>query len=203
MTENEMQNMIKNPVTIDMDLVHAQHARQILDILVGFKVSPMLWKFITTAKGKDNALSAGRCQTPALRLFYDNDKEIKSAEEKKVYNVTGYFTNSNLCFELTPQGKYEMDVSVTEFLDVSADFSHIYTCSQPAKVFREPPGPFTTSRIQQVASNELHYAPKETMRFCQILYEGGYITYMRTDSKTYSGEFIEDVKRYINITYDN
>ena len=184
-----------------MDLVHAQQARQILDILVGFKVSPMLWKFITTAKGKDNALSAGRCQTPALRLVYDNDKEIKSAEEKKVYNVTGYFTNSNLCFELTPQGKYETEDSVTEFLDGSADFSHIYTCSQPAKVFRKPPEPFTTSRIQQVASNELHYAPKETMRICQLLYEGGYITYMRTDSKTYSAEFIEDVKTYITRTY--
>jgi DNA topoisomerase-1 len=200
-TETAIQNAIKNPGTIDMDLVHAQQARQILDILVGFKVSPMLWKFITTAKGKDSALSAGRCQTPALRLIYDNEQEIKSSEEKKVYNVTGYFTNSNLCFELTPQGKYETEDSVTEFLDGSADFSHIYTCSQPVKVFRKPPEPFTTSRIQQVASNELHYAPKETMRICQLLYEGGYITYMRTDSKTYSAEFIAGVKTYITRTY--
>ena len=200
-TETAIQNAIKNPGTINMDLVHAQKARQILDILVGFKVSPMLWKFITTAKGKDSALSAGRCQTPALRLIYDNEQEIKSSEEKKVYNVTGYFTNSNLCFELTPQGKYETEDSVTEFLDGSADFSHIYTCSQPVKVFRKPPEPFTTSRIQQVASNELHYAPKETMRICQLLYEGGYITYMRTDSKTYSAEFIAGVKTYITRTY--
>jgi len=200
-TETAIQNAIKNPGTINMDLVNAQQARQILDILVGFKVSPMLWKFITTAKGKDSALSAGRCQTPALRLIYDNEREIKSADEKKVYNVTGYFTNSNLCFELTPQGKYETEDSVTEFLDGSADFPHIYTCSQPAKVFRKPPEPFTTSRIQQVASNELHYAPKETMRICQLLYEGGYITYMRTDSKTYSAEFIAGVKTYIARTY--
>ena len=200
-TESAIQCAIKNPRTINMDIVNAQKARQILDILVGFKVSPMLWKFISNAKGKENALSAGRCQTPALRLIYDNEQEIKEAEERKVYNTTGYFTNSNIAFDLTPQGKYESEDEITDFLDGSVDFSHIYTCSQPTKVLKKAPEPFTTSRIQQVASNELHYSPKETMRICQLLYEGGYITYMRTDSKTYSGDFIESVKNYITITY--
>jgi DNA topoisomerase-1 len=198
-TESALQSAIHNPKTINMDIVNAQQARQILDILVGFKVSPMLWKFITMPKGKDNALSAGRCQTPALRLIYDNEEEIKSAEERKVYNTTGYFTNSNIAFDLNKQ--FESQDEMTNFLDGSADFTHIYTCSQPVKVFKKPPEPFTTSRLQQVASNELHYSPKETMRICQLLYEGGYITYMRTDSKTYSGDFIDTVKDYIKRTY--
>jgi DNA topoisomerase-1 len=90
---------------------------------------------------------------------------------------------------------------MTSFLDGNIDFSHIYTCSQPIKVFKKPPEAFTTSRIQQVASNELHYSPKETMRICQKLYEGGYITYMRTDSNTYSNEFLDSVKNYIINTY--
>ena len=202
-TESAIKNAIKNPRTINMDIVHAQQARQILDILVGFKISPMLWKYISTAKGKEHSLSAGRCQTPALRLIYDNDNDIKCCEERKVYNVTGYFTNSNVAFELNSKEKYESEDKIVDFLDGSADFSHVYTCCKPVKVFKKAPEPFTTSRIQQVASNELHYAPKETMRICQLLYEGGFITYMRTDSKTYSGEFLDIVKDYIVCTYAN
>ena len=201
-TESAIQNAIKNPRTINMDLVYAQQARQILDILVGFKVSPILWKFINNTKGKEGALSAGRCQTPALRLVYDNEEDIKGVEEKKVYNVTGYFTNSNLPFDLTPQGKFESEDTLTDFLDGSADFSHVYTCSKPVPILKKQPDPFTTSTLQQTASNELHYAPKETMRLCQSLYEGGYITYMRTDSKTYSQEFINSAKEYIIRNYE-
>ena len=200
-TETAIQNAIKNPRTIDMDLVHAQQARQILDILVGFKISPTLWKCVAQAKGKDSALSAGRCQTPALRLIYDNEQEIKKSEERKVYNIAGFFTNLNICFEHTPQGKYETDDEIIDFLDGSSEFPHIYNCSQPVKTYKKPSEPFTTSRLQQVASNELHYSPKETMRICQLLYEGGFITYMRTDSKTYSGEFIETVRGYITRNY--
>ena len=199
-TESALQRAIKNPRTIDMDLVHAQQARQILDILVGFKVTPMLWKFIN--KNKDNSLSAGRCQTPALKLIYDNEQDIKMAEERKVYNVTGIFTNSNIVFDLSPQNKYETEDDVTDFLDGSAEFPHIYTCSKPVKTVKKQPEPFTTSSLQQTASNELHYAPKETMRICQALYESGYITYMRTDSKTYSKDFIDSAKNYIVRNYD-
>jgi DNA topoisomerase-1 len=198
-TETALQYAIQNPRTIDMNLVNAQQARQILDVLVGFKISPVLWKLVT--KGKDNSLSAGRCQTPALKLIYENQKEIDSAIERKVYNVTGYFTNSNLHFELNTEGKIEDENDMINFLDKSANFSHIYTCSQPVKVFKQPPEPFTTSRLQQVASNELHYSPKETMKICQLLYEGGYITYMRTDSKSYSSEFLNLATEYITKTY--
>jgi DNA topoisomerase-1 len=197
-TEKALQAAIKNPTTIDMNLVNAQQARQILDVLVGFKVTPILWKCIASPS-KDNALSAGRCQTPALRLIYDNDREIKEAKERKVYNTTGYFTNSNLPFDLSKE--YESEDAITDFLDGSTRFQHMYSCSEPKKVFKAPPEPFTTSRIQQVASNELHYSPKETMRLCQSLYEAGFITYMRTDSKTYSGEFLASIKQYIMTNY--
>ena len=197
-TESAIQAAIKNPRTIDMNIVNAQQARQILDVLVGFKVSPMLWKFIT--KNKENSLSAGRCQTPALKLIYDNQKDINDHVERKVYNTTGYFTNSNISFELNKQ--FETDDEITDFLDGSADFSHIYACSQPVKIFKQQPEPFTTSKLQQVASNELRYAPKETMRLCQSLYECGFITYMRTDSKIYSNDFIDSTKKYIIKNYD-
>ena len=199
-TESAIQAAIKNPRTIDMNIVNAQQARQILDVLVGFKVSPMLWKFISSPKGKEHSLSAGRCQTPALKLIYDNQKDINDHVERKVYNTTGYFTNSNIVFELNKQ--FETDDEITDFLDGSADFSHIYTCSQPVKIFKQQPEPFTTSKLQQVASNELHYAPKETMRLCQSLYECGFITYMRTDSKIYSNDFIDSTKKYIITNYD-
>jgi DNA topoisomerase I len=200
-TEPALKHAIQNPRTIDMDLVQAQQARQILDVLVGFKVSPVLWKLVATPKGKQNALSAGRCQTPALKLVYENQQDIHKSVERKVYNTTGYFTNSNLPFELTPNGKIEYEDLMIRFLHESVDFSHMYSCSQPSKLFKAPPEPFTTSRLQQVASNELHYSPKETMRICQLLYEGGYITYMRTDSKVYSMDFINVVSEYINNTY--
>lgn len=197
-TEPALQYAIQNPRTINMNIVNAQQARQILDILVGFKISPVLWKLVK--KRKDNALSAGRCQTPALKLVYENQKEIEDSFERKVYNTTGYFTNLNLSFELNKQ--FEDEDKMIDFLDKSVDFSHIYTCSQPVNVFKQPPEPFTTSRLQQVSSNELHYSPKETMQICQLLYEGGYITYMRTDSKTYSVEFLNCAKDYILKTYN-
>jgi len=196
-TESALKNAIENPRTIDMNLVNAQKARQILDVIVGFKISPVLWKLVSS---KDSSLSAGRCQTPALKLVYENQKEINESLEKKVYNTTGFFTNSNLPFDLNKQ--FEDEDDMIDFLDKSIEFHHIYTCSLPSKVLKQPPQPFTTSRLQQVASNELHYSPKETMRICQVLYEGGYITYMRTDSKTYSDEFINNVSEYINKTYN-
>lgn len=197
-TEAAIQYAIKNPRTIDMDLVNAQQARQILDILVGFKISPILWKFMP--KNKDIHLSAGRCQTPALKIIYDNEQDAKQTKERIVYNTLGYFTNCNIAFELNKQ--FENIDEVTVFLKESINFEHIYTCSKPITVHRSPPLPFSTSRIQQVSSNELHYSPKETMRICQILYEAGYITYMRTDSQKYSEEFINLTKDYIVRKYD-
>ena len=201
-TEPAIKKAIENPQRIDMNLFEAQKARQILDILVGFKVSPILWKLISSPKGKDNALSAGRCQTPALKLIYDNQQEIAQANEQKLYDITGYFTNLNIAFNLNSQDKYETEIDITHFLNGTKDFCHTYTCSSPITKIKYPPHPFNTSRIQQVASNELHLSPKETMSVCQQLYESGYITYMRTDTQLYSDKFLDSVKEFIVKTYN-
>ena len=197
-TETALQHAIRNPTTVNMNIVNAQKARQVLDILVGFKITPMLWKCISTQYNV--SLSAGRCQTPALRIIYDNQHEINSSSESVVYNTVGFFTTHNIPFDLNKQ--FTTEDEITDFLDGTADFSHSYSCSKPVKVIKTSPEPFTTSRLQQVASNELRFSPKETMKTCQTLYEGGFITYMRTDSTKYSDDFSVTAKEYILTVYD-
>lgn len=197
-TETAVQLALKNPRIINMRLVNAQKARQVLDLLVGFQVTPTLWKHFTSCH--DNSLSAGRCQTPALRIIYENQKDFESAERKQVYNTIGYFTNLNLPFKLNKQ--FDNEDEMTEFLWQTSEFSHLYSCSEPKKVTKPPPTPFSTSKLQQAASNELHFSPKETMRICQKLYEGGFITYMRTDSNKYSSEFVISAREHIIKQYD-
>jgi len=97
-TESAIHKALENHRLVDMNIVHAQQARQVLDILVGFQVTPMLWKYIQ--RKADNSLSAGRCQTPALRIIYENHIVINESREKQIYNTTGYFTNSNIPFTL-------------------------------------------------------------------------------------------------------
>lgn len=199
-TESALRRAVQNPRTVDMNLVRAQQARQILDVLVGFKVTPSLWKALAPPKGKEHTLSAGRCQTPALKLVYENHLAILGATERKVYKVTGYFGSQSLPFNLNTT--LEEESEVVSFLEESVDFEHMYTCSAPSRVTKAPPEPLTTSHLQQVASNELRWSPKETMSIAQKLYEGGYITYMRTDSKTYSQEFLDTVEVYLERTYN-
>ena len=207
-TESALQHAICHPRIIDMNLVYAQQSRQILDILVGFTITPLLWKYIS--RTSENSLSAGRCQTPALRIVYDNQQEINNSPGEKKYTTTGYV---GMCIPFVLNAHYENEEQVIDFLDNSQDFNHIYSRTEPKRTFKQAPEPLTTSRIQQIASNEMHISPKETMKICQTLYEGGYITYMRTDSKKYCQEFIDSVKehilrnynleRYISPTIDN
>ena len=197
-TKPAIDKAIQNPGILNMDLVHAQFARQSLDLLVGYNISPMLWKHI--ASSVKNSLSAGRCQSPALRLVYDNQREIDASPGKMVYNIVGYFTKMNLQFTLTRQFD---EKQVTEaFLEESANHEHQFNLLSPKKVTKIPPTPFTTSLLQQKASSEMHYSPAETMSICQKLYENSYITYMRTDSKTYSAEFVDKMKKHISSTWD-
>jgi DNA topoisomerase-1 len=204
-TESAIIKSLQNPTTININLVNAQQTRQILDLLVGFKVSPILWKYITIKPKTNNPLSAGRCQIPALKLIYDNQMEINNSNNSNtnpiLYNTIGYFTNNNIPFELNKQFTNPDDLQ--SFLKNSIHFSHTYTCSQPKPFIEEPPFPFITSTLQQVASNVLHFSPKETMQICQKLYEEGFITYMRTDNKSYSKDFIKEVNNYILNKYDS
>jgi len=198
-TKNAIQRAVQNPTTLNMDIIHAQQARQILDVIVGYKISPMLWKHISW--NTKTGLSAGRCQTPALRLVYDNQKDIEDSPGKKVYNTTGYFTQMNLGFALSHNFEIISFNSTTntmeEFLEESVEHNHSYSCSKPKQTTKNPPTPFTTSTLQQKASSELNISPKETMSICQKLYEAGHITYMRTDSTTFSSEFIENASEFI------
>jgi DNA topoisomerase-1 len=196
-TETALKKAVANPTTINMNIVNAQISRQVLDVLVGYKLSPVLWKNVS--RNSKKGLSAGRCQTPALRLVYENQKEIDNSPGKKVYTTTGYFTAHNLPFVLNYNHTSEIEMST--FLEESVNFEHTYGCSPLRTTTKQPPTPFTTSTLQQAANNELRVSPKETMKICQTLYEGGYITYMRTDSTALSDEFIIKTNNYIEKTY--
>ena len=196
-TKNAIINAVKNPEKINLNLVFAQHSRQIIDLIVGFKISPILWNNIS--RNSKDGLSAGRCQTPALKLVYDNSKEIEKCPGTIVYNITGIFTNLNMVYTLSEQFKKEKEVEV--FLNESLEFNHIFSRDIPRKSVKKPPVPFTTSSLQQVSNSELRCSPKETMKVCQKLYESGFITYMRTDSKSYNKDFLQTAKKYIEKTW--
>jgi DNA topoisomerase-1 len=192
-TQKAILEAVKTPTLLNMNLVHAQHARQILDILVGFKVSPHLWKHVRG--GKKNALSAGRCQTPALRLIYDNEQARISAGAEKRYKTTGYFTTQDIEFHLGHE--FEKEDEVETFLETSKSYTHILTMEPEKNVKKGAPKPFNTSRLLQAASNQLHTSPKQTMQLCQTLYQNGLITYMRTDSMKYAPPFLDTARKFI------
>ena len=196
-TEPALKHAVQNYQYLNMPLVEAQLARQVLDVLVGYKLSPILWKNVK------EGTSAGRCQTPALRLVYDNFKAIQASPGQKEYTTTGYFTTQNIPFVLNhhfPDLVNEKDtdvINIEAFLTASQTHDHIYKCGDLRDSTKAPPKPFTTSKLQQAASTNLHTTPKDTMKICQKLYEEGHITYMRTDSNNYSPEFIAEAVEYI------
>lgn len=118
-TKNAIQSAISQPTVLNLNLINAQQGRQILDLIVGYKISPILWNQISRTK---KGLSAGRCQTPALRLIYDNYIEIKNSPGTKVYNVTGYFTDKTIPFILNHN--FNNEDTTTTFLENSVDFDH-------------------------------------------------------------------------------
>ena len=197
-TKTAVQKAIRTPTTINMKKVDAQLGRQVLDRMVGFTISPTLWKqfFHGGSRKKKGGLSAGRCQTPALRLVYENQLEIDNEPGKKVWETTGNFTSKNLLFKLNHQIKEENKIE--DFMVESVNHDHKMLKPQnPSISTRKAPLPFSTSSLQQRASNQLNYSPKKTMQLAQKLYENGYITYMRTDNKKYSKDFINEVVPFI------
>lgn len=197
-TKPAISKAIKNPTTLHMDLVKAQHARQILDILVGFKISPHLWKHIFSSK--KNALSAGRCQTPALRLIYDNEKDRNAKGEERKYKVHGYFTSKQLNCLLNYE--FVQECELIEFMEKSKQHEHFMNLGHDREVIKKCPKPFNTSKLLQTANSQLHTTPKQTMQLCQTLYQNGYITYMRTESTKYAPPFLDTAKEYIVKHYD-
>jgi len=209
-TKDALERAVLHPKKINMNIVHSAHARQILDLLIGYKISPLLWQHISSDKG--SALSAGRCQTPALRIIYDNELERiqlndnndknQKKENSYHYSVYGYFTKFNLPFSLTTtfQSDKENISALESFLQKSIHTNTKYTFKRngsPSTHRSKAPEPFTTSRLQQSASNEFAFSPSETMESCQKLYEHGLITYIRTTGKSYSAEFMTSAHRFI------
>ena len=191
-TKPALERAIQSPQLLNMNAVYAQIARQTLDMLVGFKITPSLWDYV---QAQGSALSAGRCQTPALRLIYDNQCAIDAAVGRVVFETVGYFTKLNLKYELTKG--HDTAETCSAFLHASSTFAHT-VCAAEVRPFSKPaPQPMTTSALQQQSSNELNISPAETMLACQHLYEGGYITYPRTDSRVYSVPFLEHAREYI------
>lgn len=195
-TKNAILKAIENPRKIDQNLVNAQQARRILDRIVGFEMSPVLWKKIKTG------LSAGRVQSVAVRLIVEREKEIRAFQPKSSYKVDGVFNNQN-SQEISAKLKKDFvkEKDAENFLELSknTEFKVLNVDVKPGT--RSASAPFTTSTLQQEASNRLGYNVTSTMRIAQRLYEEGYITYMRTDSVNLSQEAINGAKAQILSEY--
>ena len=197
-TDSAIHKSLLEQRRVNMNLVYAQFARQVLDILVGFRISPVLWKYLY--HNKDNGLSAGRCQTPALRLVYECAMTPVEAPKDTMYRLIGRFTSMNIEFQLSRELK---DVDVCKFLQSSVGFCHMLTINVPRDLVRAHPTPFNTSALLQQASNNLRISPKDVMSLCQVLYQEGHITYMRTENTRYSREFLQSAGAYISKQFGN
>lgn len=195
-TKNAILNAIQNPRGIDIDLVNAQQARRLLDRLVGFELSPILWKKISTG------LSAGRVQSVAVRLVVEREREIEKFEAKSSFKVSAIFDLENgkqLVADLSEKFNEEKDALAFLESCKGAAFSISDLIKKPAK--KSPAAPFTTSTLQQEAGRKLSFSVSQTMMVAQKLYEAGKISYMRTDSLNLSEEAVKGAVNQIQSAY--
>lgn len=191
-TKTAILDAIKNPRDIDINLVNAQQARRILDRIVGFELSPILWKKIKPS------LSAGRVQSVAVRLIVEREREINNFTPDNFYRIIPEFIlNNGAILKSTFTKKFKSKEEILEILEKckDAEFKIDTVTTRPLK--RSPSAPFTTSTLQQEASRKLGFSVSQTMRIAQMLYESGKITYMRTDSVNLSGLAINTAKEEI------
>ncbi|HEY1869670.1 MAG TPA: type I DNA topoisomerase [Chitinophagaceae bacterium] len=200
-TKPAIQNAVRNPRRVDMNLVNAQQARRVLDRIVGFELSPVLWRKISVR----NNLSAGRVQSVAVRLIADREREINAFATQSNFKIEAWFTakdsnDKNISFK-AEGSKYNSAEDAESFLQscINADYKISDIQIKPAK--RSPAPPFTTSTLQQEASRKLGYGVGRTMLLAQRLYENGHITYMRTDSVNLSDTALGDLTRTIKGMY--
>ena len=196
-TKTAILHAIENPRGIDMNLVDAQQARRVLDRLVGYEISPILWSKIKPA------LSAGRVQSVAVRLIVERENEIKDFESKPYFRVIAQFhpvdSNKTLSTELNRH--FETEGEAEAFLNGLAGASFKVSKIETKPAHRTPAPPFTTSTLQQEASRKLGFSVARTMQVAQQLYESGYITYMRTDSVNLSDLALSMAKKEITSQY--
>ena len=191
-TKNAILKAVENPRKIDENLVNAQQARRVLDRIVGFEMSPVLWKKVKTG------LSAGRVQSVAVRLIVEREHEIRDFVPTSSYKIEGVFQNKakqNIPAKLKKDFASENEAENFLELSKNTEFKVLNIEVKPGS--RSASAPFTTSTLQQEASNKLGYGVTTTMRVAQRLYEEGYITYMRTDSVNLSQEAINAAKQHI------
>ena len=194
-TKDAITNAVKKPRTVDMNLVQAQQARQILDRLVGFELSPVVWQKVPGGK------SAGRVQSPAVRLLVEREREIMKFEGSSQFKVTALFFQDGQEFKAELNQKFATEPEAKTFLDSlnGAKFTVSDISKTPGT--RNPAAPFTTSTLQQEANSKLGFSSKATMAAAQKLYQAGKITYMRTDSVNLSGQAIAAATDFIKRLY--
>ncbi|RCU43318.1 type I DNA topoisomerase [Chryseobacterium lacus] len=191
-TKNAIQKAIENPRKIDQNLVNAQQARRVLDRIVGFEMSPVLWKKVKTG------LSAGRVQSVAVRLVVERELEIRNFKPVSAFKIEGTFLNEEqqeIAAKL--KGDFKKEEEAENFLTQAKDTEFKVQNVETKPGTRSASAPFTTSTLQQEASSRLGYNVTTTMRLAQRLYEEGFITYMRTDSVNLSQEAINGAKSQI------
>ncbi|MEG0518994.1 MAG: type I DNA topoisomerase [Bacteroidales bacterium] len=198
-TKDAILNAIKNPRQVDINLVMAQQARRVLDRLVGFELSPILWKKVAPK------LSAGRVQSVALRLIVEREREIMAFQSQPFFKVTGIFhpqtAVKNIKVQATLDTKYPTQKEAEEFLNQCKESLFTIEKIEKKELSRTPAPPFTTSALQQEAARKLGFPVSQTMRVAQKLYESGLITYMRTDSTNLSQLAINSIKQAILENY--
>ena len=194
-TKTAIEEAIKNPRSVDMKLVEAQQARQILDRLVGFELSPVVWQKVPGGK------SAGRVQSPAVRLLVEREREIRSFESSFQFKVTAIFIHRGEEIKAELAERFDTEAEAQRFLESlhEASFSVSKVTKTPGT--RNPAAPFTTSTLQQTANSRLGFSSKSTMQAAQKLYQDGKITYMRTDSVNLSKQAMASAASYIEQTY--
>ena len=206
-TKSAIEDALKNPRKIDLNLVDAQQARRILDRLVGYKLSPLLWKKV--ARG----LSAGRVQSIVVRLLVEKEREIQNFKIEEYWELSGNFkTPRNDEFtaklqkingKLIDKIEIKSEKEANEFLKILSKENYYIADIAKKEVKRNPLPPFTTSTLQQEANRKLGFSAKQTMTVAQKLYEMGLITYMRTDSLNLSEKFITETAKYIKKNLGN
>jgi DNA topoisomerase-1 len=195
-TKSAITKAVDNPREIDINLVNAQQARRVLDRLVGFELSPVLWKKVKYG------LSAGRVQSVAVRLIVEREKEITNFVSESTYKVSAYFLNADQkVFKADLPKRFKSKEEAVSFLEACSNstFTISSLTKKPAK--KSPSAPFTTSTLQQEASRKLGFTVGQTMSVAQKLYESGKITYMRTDSMNLSDDAIKSAGGFIESNY--
>jgi DNA topoisomerase-1 len=201
-TAPAIKKAVANPRTINMNLVNAQQARRVLDRLVGFELSPVLWRKI----GMQRSLSAGRVQSVAVRLIVEREREINQFLSENSFKIEAVFlapdiNGKNVQFKAEGPSKISNQTDTEAFLASCKNANYKVTDVQVKPTKRSPAAPFTTSTLQQEASRKMGYSVSKTMLIAQKLYESGKITYMRTDSISLSETALEDISKEINNSY--